>query len=342
MKGELTLPPGLGAAAAAAPAALTKDYENPTSLVEPADPPGWERIHEGSFLEAVLVTQLSGDFPGPVLAAVSVPFYSADRQRVFGAPRIESDRHGGGCHLPGSVPAGGRLPPLAVSRRPLGCPRLSWTQSSRRRSIEGPGEPALPLHVCGRRSRRGDLRPDLARQQSLCRRFGRFPGRGRARTRPGRHPDLAALSESFPHYHDSRRSPAAHLVHFRRTGSPSRRTVNHNPERRHTMRIRTWLTLFFPAPVCGRHRVCLFRHQRSVPTGLDDRQPSHPDRQPGGATGNHESAARQTDRAVHPHQGFHLGAGGSDHPTVHRSGFGARPAHRHGHVLEIRFYRRSR
>ena len=80
---ELTLPPGLGAAAAAAPAALTKDYENPTPSVEPADPPGWERIYEGSFLEAVLVTQLSGDFPGPVLAAVSVPFYSADRQRVL-------------------------------------------------------------------------------------------------------------------------------------------------------------------------------------------------------------------------------------------------------------------
>ena len=41
-----------------------------------------DRIYEGSFLEAVLVTQLSGDFPGPVLAAVSVPFYSADRQRI--------------------------------------------------------------------------------------------------------------------------------------------------------------------------------------------------------------------------------------------------------------------
>ena len=46
-------------------------------------PPGWERIHEGSFLEAVLLTQLSGDFPGPVLAMVSVPFHSADRQRVL-------------------------------------------------------------------------------------------------------------------------------------------------------------------------------------------------------------------------------------------------------------------
>ena len=50
---------------------------------EPEDPPGWERIYEGSFLEAALVTQLTGDFPGPVLAVVSVPFYSADRQRVL-------------------------------------------------------------------------------------------------------------------------------------------------------------------------------------------------------------------------------------------------------------------
>ena len=79
---ELTLPPGLGAAAEAL-AAPTKDYENPTTAVAPADPPGMERIYEGSFLEAVLVTQLSGDFPGPVLAAVSVPFYSADRQRIL-------------------------------------------------------------------------------------------------------------------------------------------------------------------------------------------------------------------------------------------------------------------
>ena len=55
----------------------------PGRSVRPADPPGWERIHEGSFLEAVLLTQLSGEFPGPVLAMVSVPFHSADRQRVL-------------------------------------------------------------------------------------------------------------------------------------------------------------------------------------------------------------------------------------------------------------------
>ena len=55
----------------------------PGRLVRPDDPPGWERIHEGTFLEAVLVTQLSGEFPGPVLAMVSAPLYSADRQRVL-------------------------------------------------------------------------------------------------------------------------------------------------------------------------------------------------------------------------------------------------------------------
>ena len=55
----------------------------PGRSVQTTDPPGWERIHEGSFLEAVLLTQLTGDFPGPVLATVSVPFYSADRQRVL-------------------------------------------------------------------------------------------------------------------------------------------------------------------------------------------------------------------------------------------------------------------
>ena len=68
----------------------------PGRSIQPVDPPGWERIYEGSFLEAVLVTQLSGDFPGPVLATVSVPFYSADRQRVL-IPR--------GAHVVGTAQA---------------------------------------------------------------------------------------------------------------------------------------------------------------------------------------------------------------------------------------------
>ena len=74
-------PHSLGFPGAAAQPA--RDYAKPPRLEGGDDPPGWERIYEGSFLEAVLVTQLSGDFPGPVLAQVAVPFYSADRQRVL-------------------------------------------------------------------------------------------------------------------------------------------------------------------------------------------------------------------------------------------------------------------
>ena len=58
------------------------DPNNPALVQTPDDPLGWERIYEGAFVEAVLVNQLNGDFPGPVLAAVVVPVYSADRQRV--------------------------------------------------------------------------------------------------------------------------------------------------------------------------------------------------------------------------------------------------------------------
>ena len=93
-------------AATAQPAPLAGDSPLPLARVQPetetpvagrpTDPAGWDRIYEGSFLEAVLVTQLSGDFPGPVLANVSVPFYSADRQRVL-IPR--------GARVVGSVQA---------------------------------------------------------------------------------------------------------------------------------------------------------------------------------------------------------------------------------------------
>ena len=69
--------------AATAGSATARDYSSPARIGEPEDPPGWERIYEGSFLEAALVSQLSGDFPGPVLAVVSLPFYSADRQRIL-------------------------------------------------------------------------------------------------------------------------------------------------------------------------------------------------------------------------------------------------------------------
>ena len=218
-EGELIPPARSTAAATAAP---RKDYENPTTAVVPTDPPGWDRIYEGSFLEAVLVTQLSGDFPGPVLATVSVPFYSSDRQRIL-IPR--------GTRAIGTAQA---VEYRDQSRLAIGFHRLLFPDGRwvaldfhglnqvGEGALKALGGPALLLHVCGRRSSRGDLGPDLARQRSICRRLGRFPGRSRARTGSERHPDLAALSESFPHYHDSGRSPAAHLVHFRRNGSPAR------------------------------------------------------------------------------------------------------------------------
>ena len=89
LAGEQLLLGSPGIAAAAAPASGQQASRpapspiQPGRSVRPADPPGWERIYEGSFLEGVLLTQLSGDFPGPVLATVSVPFYSADRQRIL-------------------------------------------------------------------------------------------------------------------------------------------------------------------------------------------------------------------------------------------------------------------
>ena len=84
--------------AAASPPSLARVQPGTETPVadRPTDPDGWDRIYEGSFLEAVLVTQLSGEFPGPVLANVSVPFYSTDRQRIL-IPR--------GARVVGSVEA---------------------------------------------------------------------------------------------------------------------------------------------------------------------------------------------------------------------------------------------
>ena len=95
--GQPALAAGGPAPAGVAPALALVQSETETPVAGlPSDPAGWDRIYEGSFLEAVLVTQLSGDFPGPVLANVSVPFYSADRQRVL-IPR--------GARVVGSVEA---------------------------------------------------------------------------------------------------------------------------------------------------------------------------------------------------------------------------------------------
>jgi len=60
--GEQLLPPqSPGASPGAAP--VERNYADPARISAASDPPGWERIPEGSFLEAASVTQLSRDFP---------------------------------------------------------------------------------------------------------------------------------------------------------------------------------------------------------------------------------------------------------------------------------------
>ena len=84
LSGQPTLPPAAAGPSAAAPnQPPAHSPEHPARVTTPADPEGFERIYEGSFLEGALITQLSGNFPGPALAQVSVPFYSADRQRIL-------------------------------------------------------------------------------------------------------------------------------------------------------------------------------------------------------------------------------------------------------------------
>ena len=143
-------PNSLGFPGAAAQPA--RDYANPPRLEGGDDPPGWERIYEGSFLEAVLVTQLSGDFPGPVLAQVAVPFYSADRQRILvprGARVIGTAAAG---RRSGSRTAGRQFPSVDLPGRAMGDTGLSRPQPSGRRRVERSGEPSLFLDVCRCRS----------------------------------------------------------------------------------------------------------------------------------------------------------------------------------------------
>ena len=83
------VPPAPATTAAAEPEPATPAEQ---ALVEggvvpararPRDPRGWERIDGGQWLEAVLVTQIRGDAPGPAIALVSTPFWSRDRQRIL-------------------------------------------------------------------------------------------------------------------------------------------------------------------------------------------------------------------------------------------------------------------
>ena len=115
------------------------DPANPAIVRTPDDPPGWERIYEGSFIEAVLVNQLNGDFPGPVLASVAVPFYSSDRQRIV-IPR--------GARVIGSASAvaGQDQQRLAVGFHRLIFPDGQWV-SLAFHGLNQIGEGALKDHV---------------------------------------------------------------------------------------------------------------------------------------------------------------------------------------------------
>ena len=86
----------------------------PAVVTVPADPPGTERVYEGSMLSGVLVNQLDGDFAGPVLAQVAIPFYSRDRQRIL-VPR--------GTRLLGTAQAVGDQD---QSRLAVGFHRMVW------------------------------------------------------------------------------------------------------------------------------------------------------------------------------------------------------------------------
>ena len=143
---------------------------DPVTVTTPDDPVGWERVYEGAVLSAVLVTQLSGDFAGPVQAQVSIPFYSADRQRIL-VPR--------GARFLGTVQP---VRDQDQSRLAVGFHRLVWPDGRwvdlsfhgfnavGEGALARPGEPPLCLDV--RRGRRGgrDFGSDAARRESLRRR----------------------------------------------------------------------------------------------------------------------------------------------------------------------------
>ena len=98
--------------------------ENPARVTTPADPEGVERIYEGSFLEGALITQLSGDFPGPALAQVSVPFYSSDRQRILIPRGTRAIGTAQGVTNRDQTRPGCRVSPPHLSRWPLGVPEV--------------------------------------------------------------------------------------------------------------------------------------------------------------------------------------------------------------------------
>ena len=213
--GEL-LAPG----APVAPPAPMRDYNNPAQVETPDDPPGWERIYEGSFLEGVLVTQLSGDFPAPVLAQVAVPFYSADRQRIL-IPR--------GSRAIGTAAAvtGQDQERLAVGFHRLILPDGRWIALPFH-GLNQVGEGALKdradRHYFSMFAAVGAVGVISGLTLQNSNPYGHWRSgvsrRCRARTRPRRDSNLAAFLESFTHPHHPGGPSASDLVHFRCSSPP--------------------------------------------------------------------------------------------------------------------------
>ena len=216
--GAAPAPNSLGFAGAAPPP--VRDYANPSRLESGDDPAGWERIYEGSFLEAVLVTQLSGDFPGPVLAQVAVPFYSADRQRVL-VPR--------GARVIGTASAviGQDQERLAVSFHRLIYPDGRWVTLDFH-GLNQVGEGALKdrvnRHYFSMFAAVGavGIMSGLTLQNSNpygggaeAFRAGAGQGLGQAAEQ-----NFTAVPQSFTQYHHPGRASASYLVYVRCTGPP--------------------------------------------------------------------------------------------------------------------------
>ena len=217
------VPPGPAAPAAPAPNSLGfpgtaaqpgRDYANPPRLEGGGDPPGWERIYEGAFLEAVLVTQLSGDFPGPVLAQVAVPFYSAGRQRVL-VPR--------GARVIGTASAvqGQDQERLAVSFHRLIYPDGRWV------TLDFHG-----LNQVGEGALKDQVNRHYFSMFAAVGAVGIISGLTLQNSNPyGGGANLAAFLEPFTHHHHPGRASAPYLVYVRCAG-PAK------PERRMKMKHR--------------------------------------------------------------------------------------------------------
>ena len=182
---------------------------DPAVVTAPAEPAGWERVHEGSVLSAVLVTQLSGDFTGPVLAQVAIPFYSADRQRIL-VPR--------GARLLGSAQA---VQHQDQGRLAVGFHRLVWPDGRwldlAFHGLSAVGESALAdqvdRHYASTFAAAGAVGVlaglTLQGLEPVRRRERRLPRRSRAGARPVGDADPRAVPQPPARGHHPRRPPAA-------------------------------------------------------------------------------------------------------------------------------------